>query len=239
MEFEGSRENTNNSNVGRQQQVQPNQAGRPPPIVLTTKTNLILLQKQLKELEKGNFEFHNTRNGTRIVIKEMADFSAIRSYFDDQRMSYFTFYPKSQKPVKSVIHHLLHSTPAEDIYDGLMNLSFDVISVKQMTTNRRPSVEGTIIINLTFFLIRLSRTTKSEDIFTLSNLCHIAIKVKPYKAQNVLTQCYKWQKFGHVWANCKQHPRCLWCRPNHLHKDYPEKENLSLTPKFAFNQDLT
>jgi hypothetical protein len=65
----------------------------------------------------------------------MVGFSAIKSHFDDQRMFNFTFYPKSQKPVKAVIHHLPHSTLAEDIYDGLMSLGFDVISVKQMTTN--------------------------------------------------------------------------------------------------------
>jgi hypothetical protein len=55
------------------------------PIALTG-TNLILLQKQLKGLVKGNFEFRNTRNGTRIVTKEMVDFSAIKSYFRDQKM---------------------------------------------------------------------------------------------------------------------------------------------------------
>jgi hypothetical protein len=71
-----------------------------------------------------------TGKGTRIVAKEMADFSAIKSHFDDQRVFDFTFYPKLQKSLNAVIN-LPHSTPAEDIYDGLMTLGFDVISVKQ------------------------------------------------------------------------------------------------------------
>jgi hypothetical protein len=116
MEFADSKENTQNGDVGEQRQLPPSQAGSPPPIVLTTETNLILLQKQLKELAKGNFEFRNSRNGTRIFTKEIADFSAMKQHFDDQRMSYFIFYPKSQNPVKAVIRHLPHSTPAEDIY---------------------------------------------------------------------------------------------------------------------------
>jgi hypothetical protein len=37
--------------------------GRPPPIILTTPTNLIQLQKQLKNVVAENFEFRNTRNG--------------------------------------------------------------------------------------------------------------------------------------------------------------------------------
>jgi hypothetical protein len=32
------------------------------------------------------------------------------------KMSYFTFYPKFQKPIKAVIHHLPQSSPEEDIY---------------------------------------------------------------------------------------------------------------------------
>jgi hypothetical protein len=73
----------------------------------------------------------------------MVNFSAIKSHFDEQKLPYFTFYPKSQKPVKAVIRHIPHSTTVEDICDGLMNLGFDVIRGKQITTNRRSLVKGT------------------------------------------------------------------------------------------------
>jgi hypothetical protein len=64
----------------------------------------------------------------------MADFSAIRSHFESNHLRYFTFYPKSQKLIEAMIWHLAISAPAEDVSDGLENLSFDVISVKQMST---------------------------------------------------------------------------------------------------------
>jgi hypothetical protein len=54
----------------------------------------------------GNFEFRNTRSGTRIITNEMADFSAIKNYLGNNNLSYITFFPKSQKPVKPVIRHL-------------------------------------------------------------------------------------------------------------------------------------
>jgi hypothetical protein len=47
-------------------------AGRLPHIVLTSQVNLTQLQRQLKGLLKGNFGFRSTRNGTRVITKEMA-----------------------------------------------------------------------------------------------------------------------------------------------------------------------
>jgi hypothetical protein len=44
-------------------------SGRPPPIVMTSTTNLIRLHSYLKEHIKGEYEFRNIRNGTRIIAK--------------------------------------------------------------------------------------------------------------------------------------------------------------------------
>jgi hypothetical protein len=113
------------------QQQSPSKSGRPPPIVLTSTTNLIQLQRQITKITTGNFEFRNTRNGTRIVTKEMADFSAIKKYLDRSNLPYYSYFPKPEKPVKAVIRHLPLNTPAEGISDGLASLGFDVISVNK------------------------------------------------------------------------------------------------------------
>jgi hypothetical protein len=62
----------------------------------------------------------------------MADFSAIKQY--SQNLHYFTFFPKSLKPIKAVIRHLPGNTPAEEIYEGLVELGFDIVSVKLLST---------------------------------------------------------------------------------------------------------
>jgi hypothetical protein len=137
----------------------PGKADRPPPIILTAKIKLIQLQKQLKNVVKADFEFRNTRNGTRVITKGMADFEAVKSHISNNNLSYFSFFPKSQKPIKAVIRHLPPDTPAEDICEGLVNLGFDVLSVKQMTTTRRSSSDETATTgNLPLFLITLPRT---------------------------------------------------------------------------------
>jgi hypothetical protein len=212
-----------------EEEQQQKTTGRPPPIVMTSATNLINLQNSLKGVVKGNYEFRSTRNGTRVVTREMADYCAIRAYFDTQKLNYFTFYAKSEKPIKAVIRHLPIDTPAEDISNGLVELGFDILSVKQMTTTR-PSESGRKEINLPLFLITLRRNEKSQTIFKLNGLCHIAIRVEAYKAQNNITQCYNCQKFGHIWANCRQPPRCMWCGGGHLHKECPEAEKETSTP---------
>jgi hypothetical protein len=83
---------------------------------------LIQLQKQLKGVAKQNFEFRNTRNGTRVVTKDMVDYQAVKSHFDKNSLSYYTFSTKAEKPIKAVLQHLPSNTPAQDI--------FDVISVR-------------------------------------------------------------------------------------------------------------
>jgi hypothetical protein len=145
---------------------------------LTSATNLIQLQKQLKEIAKQQFQFCSTRNGTRVTTKDMGKYQSLKGHFEANNLSYSTFYSKSERSIKAVIRHLPIHTPAKDIAEGLADLGFEVISVRQMSTARR-SPEETTSITLPLFLVTLPRTTKSQDLFRLSNLCHC-------------------QKFGHV-----------------------------------------
>jgi hypothetical protein len=128
--------------TGGDQQESPSQAGRPPAIILTSATNLLQLQEDLRGHVKGNFEFRTSKNRARVVTRGMADFSAIKAYFANENLSFYTFFPKSQKPVKAVIRHLPSVTPAEDISEALTELGFGVVSVKQMPSARRTKEEG-------------------------------------------------------------------------------------------------
>jgi hypothetical protein len=139
------------------------------------------------------------------------------------------------KPIKAVIRHLLSVTPAEEIYEALTDLGFDVMSVKQMTSSRRSLPEAgqksvNVPLPLPLFLITLPKNEKSQEIFKRTGLCHISINVEAYRSSNNLTQYHNCQQFGHVWANCSQPPCCLWCGGRHLHKECPEKVNAASTP---------
>jgi hypothetical protein len=67
-------DDADDSTEGQVQQAPPCQRGRALYIVLTSRINLIQLQRKLRDLLKGNFEFYSTRNRTTVVTKGMADF---------------------------------------------------------------------------------------------------------------------------------------------------------------------
>jgi hypothetical protein len=63
-----------------QEEATPGKTGRPPPIVITATVNLLQLQKLIKSVVKENFEFRNTRNGTKVITKTLGDFAAVKTY---------------------------------------------------------------------------------------------------------------------------------------------------------------
>jgi hypothetical protein len=71
------------------------------------------------------------------MTKEMADYSAIKHHLEQNSLHFYTFHPKSEKPIKTVIRHLPGHTPAEHISNELVALKFSVISVRQMTASRQ------------------------------------------------------------------------------------------------------
>jgi hypothetical protein len=92
------------------------------PLVLTSETNLIKLHKQLSGVKKQIFEFRNTSDGSRVLTKGTAATQTVKAYFENNILSFYTFYPKSKNPMKALIRHLPYKTPAKDIADGLLGL---------------------------------------------------------------------------------------------------------------------
>jgi hypothetical protein len=69
-----------------QEEATPGKTGRPPTIVKTAAVNLLQLQKLIKSVLQENFEFRNTRNGTRVIKKTLGDFAAVKSYLQTHNL---------------------------------------------------------------------------------------------------------------------------------------------------------
>jgi hypothetical protein len=127
----------------------------------------------------------------------------------ENKLNFFTFYTKADKPVKAIIMHLPGNISAEDITVAIQEIDYDVISVKQMTA-KRPTTEGGVSNTPPLlFLVTLVKNQKVPEIFKLTTLGNIVMKVEAYRSQNRLTQCYNCQRFGHIWVHRRQPPRCL------------------------------
>jgi hypothetical protein len=69
-------------------------------------------------------------------MKEMVVYSATKSYMEKNKFHCFTFSPNSEKPMKSLIHHLPPDMQTEDISSSLEDVCFNIINVRQMMVTR-------------------------------------------------------------------------------------------------------
>jgi hypothetical protein len=89
---------------------------------------------------------------------------------DADGLHYYTFHAKSEKPVKTVVMHLPANTPAQDIFEALEALGFEVMNASQMTAKRPQHGRAVEVKILPLFLTTLPRISKSQDIFKLTAL---------------------------------------------------------------------
>jgi hypothetical protein len=144
------------------EQEAPRKPGTTPPVMMTSTTNLIQLQSDIKDHIKGECDFRNTQNGTCVITKEMADYSAMKSYLEKNNLYYFTFSPNSEKPIKAIIHHIPPDTPAENISSSLEELAFNIINMRQMTATQRAPDQQIHLEPLPLFLFTLTRNIKCQ-----------------------------------------------------------------------------
>jgi len=133
MKFRGS-----GSSTGQQ-----NQVWKATPCTV----NIIYFYKAIKPIPTNQFPLRTTGARILTVTQCMVDYKPIPSYISAQNLQHFTFYPDPHKPIKALIHRLLINT-----FSWHITLGYDV-TVKQMTTTRRLSPEGSIAtVSLHLFL---------------------------------------------------------------------------------------
>jgi hypothetical protein len=73
------------------EEVVAGKSGRPPPIILTSATNLLQLQKLLQGVAKQTFEFRATRNRSWVRTKDIAGFHTVKANFKKNAITFHTF----------------------------------------------------------------------------------------------------------------------------------------------------
>jgi len=113
-----------------------------------------------------------------------------------------------------VIQNLHPTTPAELIKAELEERLFEVRQVSSVLhkINKHP---------LPLFFVDLEPTEQSNDIYNLTSLLHILIKVEePYKHKTI-SQCSNYQNYGHTKSHCSYPTRYVRCGAQHSTADCP------------------
>jgi hypothetical protein len=69
-------------------------------IIITTQINMLKFQGEIKSIAKGSFEFRNTKNGTRVIVREMAEYLAIKSQLEKKKILFYAFHHKTLKRLR-------------------------------------------------------------------------------------------------------------------------------------------
>lgn len=129
---------------------------------------------------------------------------------DQNNLQYHTYQLQSEKLLKVVIHGLPETITENEIIAELSNQDLPVLKARRLLFNNIPS---------SLVLVYLERTDKRKEIYQLKNLFHLIIKVEAKRKSNWITQCFRWQTFGHAAISCRAHWRCVSCGGPHDTKE--------------------
>ena len=107
-------------------------------------------------------------------------------------------------------------TETEEIKAELIALGYPVRSVKQFV-----KTEDNKVIKFPLFPIELENTEKGREIFNLNRLLYMVVSVDSFRPKAGMKQCFRCQRFNHMFADCQLTARCVICSEHHNHKDCP------------------
>ena len=142
----------------------------------------------------------------------------MKNYFDQKKKQYFTHQIKSELPLRVVIKRLPTTAEPQEIKSELIELGYPVQSVKQLS-----KVEDNRTVKFPVFPVELDNTEKAREIYNLNRLFYTVVAVDSYRPRAGLKQCFRCQRFSHMFAGCNLTPRCVVCAENHSHRDCPVK----------------
>lgn len=197
-----------------------------PPIIvpiLPKCPNYFQYQRDLeKELGFPIRIIYNQSQGTKFHVSSEEAFNKLKNLFQDKHIGFYTFTPKSHKPLQVVIKKLPVQVTAQQIQEELLMLDFPVIGVRQLTTTRQTTgiVEN---FNLPVWVVSLKNNEVGRTVYDLKYICHQSILIETYNPKSKTYQCYNCQLYGHTSSGCCLPTKCVKCGNNHRLEDCPVK----------------
>ncbi|GFT65790.1 nucleic-acid-binding protein from transposon X-element [Trichonephila clavipes] len=162
---------------------------RPPPPI--TIDNVKLQNKLLKKLQDATQQKMKGRmvgKGLRIYPETREAYHAIRKYVETEKLEAFTYQLPEDREIKAVIRGMPADTP-EEIIEDLLTVGIKVNECHAMT-NRKTGLP------MPLFLLTLPKNIINKDIFNMTELCYLKIKVEPLRPKIGLRSVFAARDFS-------------------------------------------
>ncbi|GFX47082.1 nucleic-acid-binding protein from transposon X-element [Trichonephila clavipes] len=146
--------------------------------------------------------------GLRIYPETPEAYHAIRKFVEAEKLEAFTYQLPEDREIKAVIRGMPADTP-EEIIEDLLTVGIKVNECHAMT-NRKTGLP------MPLFLLTLPKNNINKDIFNMTELCYLKIKVEPLRPKIGPAQCFRCQGFFHSSKYCTRNPKCVKCGQPHL-----------------------
>ncbi|CAH0551140.1 unnamed protein product [Brassicogethes aeneus] len=156
-------------------------------------------------ISKLGFSFSkaiNTKDGVKFFPITSYDYRGITKFLSENGEECHTFMLQEEKTVQVVIRGLPLEIPISDVEQDLKDHNYHPNYHRGQLKTEMP-------------LVVVKVPPEEDRIFGLSYLLRIKVKVEPLERKNIITQCYRCQKYGHAQTKCSAFPRCVKCAGGH------------------------
>lgn len=194
--------------------------GHVPPIILQLKSEWTH-ETITSLISKFNKNFHLQYRGNNKVSVNCHSIEAHQSVKDGlqkENFNFITYTRKDERRPKVVIRGLPSNVETQ-IADELAHLGFGGATVTKLVSKNSRNAECPP------FLVQLSPGTDIMKFRQIKYLCNCVIQIQKFRSgQNMGTQCFRCQSFGHTSNNCNMPSRCVKCTEQHSSTECPIKD---------------
>ncbi|GFS64212.1 nucleic-acid-binding protein from transposon X-element [Trichonephila clavipes] len=192
----------------------------PPPITIDNVNNSAAFLKQLQNMTQENLMGRIIGNGLRVYPKTPQAYHKIRSFIDHEKS--YTYQLNAEEELKVVIRGMPSNMPPQQIIEGLSELGLTINDCHVMI-NRKTGLP------MPLFLLSLPKNEPNKDVYNITELCYMKIKIEPLEKKKGPAQCFRCQGFFHSSKFCTRNPKCVKCGQPHLTSDCKKTKDTEAT----------
>ena len=193
---------------------------KPPPLLLDQNKSRAELNKFSTDT-RVKFVTKQRKGGTTIFTQSINDFNAMKKYFAEQKISYFTHRTADEQVSKFVLHGLDNLAP-EIIAENLNKYNLKPKAIKKMVIKNKKYDDHTN------FLITFPKTDRItlREVKQAKVIENTIIRWERFMPKQIgPIQCRNCQKFSHASELCTLPPRCNKCAGHHCSSTCPLTPN--------------